>query len=105
MLALSQLQYTIIVSLILIIVAYCIFAYPFVFNQVDIIQYQIKRTTVTPLVAFDDRDKKQMEELATYIRELFSTIITTIAKTVVYVKTNVENLHQFIKNLKEDFAI
>ena len=105
MLALSQLQYTIIVSLVLIIVSYSVFAYPYVFNQVDTIQYKIKRTTVTPFVAFDDSDKKQMEEFTTFIRELFSTITVTITKPVLYVKTNVENLQQFIHNLKRDFGI
>jgi hypothetical protein len=85
--------------------AYGIFAYPYVFNQVDTIQYRIKRATMTPLVAFDDTDKKQIEAFTAYIHELFSTILGIIIKPVVYIKTNVENLLRFIKNVKEDFAI
>jgi hypothetical protein len=92
-------RYIIIILLIAIIVAYCIFAYPYVYNKVDMIQYKMAHKS--PFIEFDETDIKYFEDAKKLILRTFSNFKDFVEKT----KDQIDNTSQFIVKLKHDFII
>ena len=105
MFKISNTQYYIIYILSILIIIYCIFAYQYVFNQVDIIHHKIKMVETKPFLEFDENDFKQIniikEWLLIKISNLFS-IIDNLKKNILLFN---ENLHKFIYSIMYDFII
>lgn len=95
----------IIILLLLLIIIYCIFAYPYIFNKIDMIHYKIKIAKKVSLIEFDEDDIKQVKIakllILNYINNLFSNIINLI-KYIININNDIKC---FINSIIYDFII
>jgi hypothetical protein len=91
-------QYRIIILLSLVILAYCIFAYPYVFNNVDAIKYRMWIAELSP----------QMEIVKGWVSRTDSIFKHAFSRSKMWIADAVEWLNvwrSFFKNVYHDFII
>jgi hypothetical protein len=92
----SHSRYRIIILLSLVILAYCIFAYPYVFNTVDMIKYRMRIAESSP---------PTVKGWVFRSDEIFSQYIYS-AKIWGSVATEwLNKMYNFFKNVQHDFII
>ena len=89
-------HYIIIATLIIIIIAYCIFAYPYVFNRIDVIQYKMAQKP-----SFITFDHKMAEDAKDALLRTFSNFTIFVEN----IKEQINDVARFVENVKRDFII
>lgn len=94
-------QYIIIICLIILIISYCIFIYPYIFNKIDIIHYKMK---IQKMKEYTEYDKKDIE-LKEYINNVINYIFSNICNLINYILKKNKDIQNNIYNIIYDFII
>ena len=91
--------------LLIIIILYSIFAYSYIYNNIDIIHFNIKKAEKKLLINFDENDINNINIAKEFLNNYISKYINYIKSKINDILIIKMNIETFLNNVNHDFFI